>query len=331
MKNIWRSFRATWGRPKRHGITGNFSTVVIITGIIIGGWIMTGGEYPEVVPTYYGTPIYAVLLADQPQHEKHSSMSFTQLRLKELPTPTPLPIECKGESIAFLIDLSGSMLLDTGGGTKIAKVQNGLKQFTEALSDDAALAIYSFSEPFDGKIVNPDEPGPEPDVPEPRERLFMTRYGDVKGDVPGIIDALEPYPFAATYMRDAFQHAQNWLRLEKSEFPNNEQTLIFISDGVPETDERGPNDNCFQGQERCYSPAEDPTIPTNIGQSIQNDGVDIYSVAIYTDEDAVIYDKLKSVLQGVASKPSLAYYKESVGADSISEILTSIRNEACKS
>lgn len=269
-----------------------------------------------------------------------------ELRMRKLPpgkessAPPAENTTCENQAIAFLVDVSGSMLdKDASGVSKIEKLRKALKEFTVGLSDDAAIAIYSFSEPFNGIPGDGFDPKTglnehtltEPDIPEPVQRLPMMRYGAVLDTYNGIVDNLIPYPFAATYMREGFTWANVWLNDAKADFPDYKRNLVFISDGVPETDVRGPNDIKL-AENRSYSPDQDPTKSPNLGDQIKANGVSIYSVMLYTQVESnnpQLFTIFSGILKNVATQPSKPYYYESLNADNIEEILTDIRSQAC--
>src|SRR5687768_2247808 len=116
-------FKARWRRPKHKGVSGNFSTLVIITGIVVGSYIMTGGGYPEVVPTYTTPPQEGHPLPQQPKRQKYSTITLGELLFSERPLATPTPIPtfgpsptpsadeppntyCENQATAFLVDVS---------------------------------------------------------------------------------------------------------------------------------------------------------------------------------------------------------------------------------
>ncbi len=337
MKPVVNFLKTKWRRRKHKGVSGNFSTVVILSLIMAGSFVMTGGGFPEPVPSYENGWIEAEPLPKQPNHAPVGSISFREYRFEQRPTPAPdAPPEdpvtsCQQSSVAFLVDVSGSMLKpSTNGMRKIDVLRNAIIRFTTAMPDEALVGIYSFSEPFDGVISDdPREQGSiEPSVPEPRERLALTPLSESRSMLQQVVSQLEPYPFAATYMRDGLAGADAWLRASKITYPEHTQTLIFISDGIPETDVRGPNDIIIS-ETSAYSPDQDPTKEPNLGSRIKANGVRIYSVAVYSQEDTVFLPQLRSILTNIASQPSEPHYIDSLNADDIESKFTQIQNQIC--
>ena len=92
MSNFVEYFKTKWRRPKHKGVSGNYSTVVIITSVIIGSFYMSGGSSPQL---YLNTSEkeYGEVLQTQPKHGKEGGITFRELRMKVFPTgrPTPIP------------------------------------------------------------------------------------------------------------------------------------------------------------------------------------------------------------------------------------------------
>lgn len=334
-------FKSKWRRKKHKGVSGNFSTLVILSLVMAGAYTFSGGGLPEPVPTYENGFVEADPLPDQPKHGKTGAITFHELRFKRRPVIPPAETTtCSQSSIAFLVDVSGSMLkTTTDGRRKIDVLRNAIVRFTQALPDEALVGIYSFSEPFDGVIgKSPGEQGmTEPSIPEPRERMAIAPLSESQTNLQGVLDGLVPYDFAATYMRDGLEQADIWLRASKVKYPVHDQTLIFISDGIPEPDgveetlEGEPIDSIYEkiSEGRYFNPLQDPTKEPNVGSRIKANGVRIYSLAVYSQDDAIILPRLRSILTNIASQPSEQHYIDSLNADDIESKLIQIKNQIC--
>lgn len=327
MNRVWKFFQSRWRRPKHKGVSGNFSTIVIITGIVFAGWIMTGGEYPNVYPTYTSTPMQGEPLADQPEHPKRFSLTFHELRFKNRPAAPPADslASCDKVALVFLVDASTSMTeRGPNGITKLDNVKNALYEFTDDLSSTSLFGLYTFSSPNGG---------------EPRSRVSIGLMPSIQFQIDSAISGINPPENAATYMREGFESVRGPLVSAKQQYPDYKFNLIFISDGVPEHQApcedqytlTGTCDNSGANNSRNYDIRHDP-IDTSLGnsnvvQQIKDSGVSIYSIVLSNATDAQVFPELRSLMQRIASSDS--QYKESVGGENINAIYQEIKTSAC--
>lgn len=351
MQNPLNFFKAKWRRPKHKGVSGNFSTLVIITGIVIGSYIMSGGGYPEIQPVIPENAIYAVPYAEQPQHSKEYAMTARELKMRPLgrytptpiptfgpsPTPTPPlpyedpPEECTETALVFLIDASTSMIQGPPGTvTKLDNVKNAIRTFTQTLPDKTLFGLTTFSSSNGG---------------DPRERVTIGPLSGNRAQIPAALSSILPPPKAATHMRQGFEFLRQELINAKQEYPDYQYNVIFVSDGVPENE--GPPGGvgcqpeftltgvCLDGDagldSRNYDKRHDPTDRwggTDVPKLIKGTGTDIYSISITNATDQQIFPELEDLMKRIAS-PGSGYYSNSVQGSNLSTIYNQIKGSAC--
>jgi hypothetical protein len=347
MKILRRLKKATWGRPKHRGVSGNFSTVVIITGIVIGGYIMTGGSYPNVYPKFTTPPIEGQPLENQPNHTAESSLAMRELRMRKVPpgsnkppdTDPPSDQVCSKTAFIFLVDVSTSMKETAGSESKLSNVRAALTDFTSDLADDAVIGLYTFSSPNGG---------------EPRMRTPISLYNSASqrftADVNNIQD---PGSNAATHMRAGFEFVQGPLAAAKQQFPGYTLNLVFLSDGVPEQEGYPGGPGCVAeytiggvcpppgtNDDRSFDMRHDPTsywadigklLPVNaypdITREIKDTGVGIYSIAISNATDTDVFPELDDLMLRISSGDT--YYLRSTGATDMAHLFGNIKSDAC--
>ena len=141
----------------------------------------------------------------------------------------------------------------------------------------------------------------------------------------------------ATYTKDAFNVALNNLNTSIPKFPSTYKfALIFISDGVPETDnartlcKQNPLPNVCSKTSltgcRCFAVEQDPT---DVATQIKAKGVKIFSIAYLDDRDAALSNKLQELLRNTASTPSSDYFYTAPTADKVGDILKKISTKLC--
>lgn len=319
MKGVWNFLKSRWRRPKHKGVSGNFSTIVIITGIVIGGWILTGGEYPDVYPTYTTLPIEGEPLPDQPTHPRRFSLNFSELRFK-VRTNDAVPAECEKAALVFLVDISTSMIQPS---SKLGNFKSSLESFVSTLPPETIFGLYTFSSPNG----------------QPWPNVAIGPLSSVKPRVTSALNSIVIPDNAATYMRQGFQSVEAPLAAAKQANPDYKFNLIFISDGVPE--EQFPPGcvqeytigDCNDGSARHYDKRYDPTETSlgqpDIPQAIKASGVAIYSVAIYNAADTQVFPELKTLMDRISSGPGYSF--ESQGGETLTNIYNQIKTTACSS
>jgi hypothetical protein len=88
---MWKTIKNKWRRPKHRGVSGNYTTIVIVSSIIVGSFFLTGGDYPQLYLPQPTPPAQGTMYRNQPKYEKTSSMTIRQLKFRPLPTPTEVP------------------------------------------------------------------------------------------------------------------------------------------------------------------------------------------------------------------------------------------------
>lgn len=219
-------------------------------------------------------------------------------------------------SVGLLVDRSGSM-----AGPKMENLKSALSTFTLGLGDDSIIGMDSFSS-NDGGATGVTE-----NVP-------FSKNKDVKPQVASAISGL--VALGGTNTRSAFTFMKDKLLAAKTKFPENPFTLIFLSDGVPETN---PKD-CASGIEfngtsygttgaRCFANSEDPTQAPSVAQEIKDAGIKIYSIAIYNpseSSDVFFLPSMRDMMKKVASPDS--YYETPNPAD-LKTIYRAIASKIC--
>lgn len=129
--------------------------------------------------------------------------------------------ECRSNmAINFLIDNSGSMQF----GNKMEELKNALITFANQYPLSGAIALQTYSETV-------------------RNRVEFSLFKDSKQK---FIDQVNDMDWiSATHSKDAFNAASVSINKGKTLFPDYQFTLVFISDGIPET--RLGNNTCGGG------------------------------------------------------------------------------------
>ena len=321
MNGVWKFLKSRWRRPKHKGVSGNFSTIVIITGIVIGGWILTGGEYPNVYPTYTSTPVEGQPLSDQPKHPKRFTLTFHELRFKpRADTPeTETPDACDKTALIFLVDISTSMIQPP---SKLGNFKSALESFVETLPSDALFGLYTFSSPNG----------------QPWPSVGIGPLSNVRSQIVPALNRISPPGNAATHMRDGFAAVQGPLAAAQANpaYQGYKFNLVFISDGVPENENECVEEFTIGGCDeenngRNYDRRHDPT-DISLGQpdipdQIKASGVNIYSIVIYNTTDAQVFPELRTLMQRISSGSQ--YYSESAGGGTLNTIYNQIKASAC--
>ncbi len=265
--------------------------ILAILGVaIVLSFFLVGGLMPEdFKPTQYSdTQFYTPSnLTSTPSAER--GLQLDLIKLKSCSSTT---------AVNFLVDRSGSMR-----GTKLAQLKNGLLAFKNKLSDENIFGLQTYSYPPNTwiNVVNP------------------TYVKDVKSDLRAKICSIQADGW--THSKDAFLQTESILYGAKNKYPGYNFVLIFISDGVPETDEESRT--C--GQSRCFATKQDPT---EVAKRIKENGIRIITLA-YTDSgDQGLNEQLQAMMQRVASSPE-DYYK-APSSNEVKEILEKIVNSICK-
>jgi hypothetical protein len=162
-------------------------------------------------------------------------------------------------------------------------------------------------------------------------------FGIFKDNKDQFFNAVEDMiPQTATHSKDAFLVAQKNINEAMKDRPNYKFSLIFISDGIPETD--ATNKLCPGGQNsqycaphpfdatacRCYATSQDPT---EIARQIKNSGVRIFTIAFVDASESKFDTDLQKLMIDVASAPN-DYYRAPVESQ-LTDIINQISSRIC--
>lgn len=261
--------------------------ILILVIIILGSILFAGGLFPKIIPPDPNAPKYTAINEIQPDSQK--TLQLKTIKFKGCTSTV---------AVNFLVDRSGSMRY----GTKLDNLKNALNVFAGSFPEDGIIGMQSYSEPAFG---------PTSDVP-------INYFKNVKSQFSSAVSRL--FPNGGTHSKDAFSFAKPLLDAARSKFPNHNFSLIFISDGVPETRDgtrrlcpNGPDtaDQRYCGpkpdnptQCRCFDTDQDPT---SVANEIKNSGVRIFSIGYIHDEDLKFQNDLRTLMTNVASSPTDFY------------------------
>lgn len=224
--------------------------------------------------------------------------------------------ECGSKvAVGLLVDRSGSMR-----GAKMDNLKSALTTFSQTLSDKSVIGLSSFSSNDDGAIVVTE------DVP-------FSRYKDAKTTMPNAISSLRAA--GSTNTRTAFIFEKDKILAAQKEFPDQKFALIFLSDGVPESN---PKD-CVSGREfptplgsRCFANSQDPTQSPDVSKDIKDAGIKIYTIALYVPgdpQDEYFMPDMRSMMTKIATEPTLSTYYELPDPTQLKQIYKDISQKIC--
>lgn len=227
-----------------------------------------------------------------------------------------------GESavIGFLVDQSGSMDF----GSKENNLKNALRIFTNNFPPEGILGLRTYSDNTYSPIVVP-----------------FDYYKNNKSQIASAIARMKPY--RATHSKTAFEAEKQLLDAARAKYPQYKFNLIFISDGIPESqeglDRLCPGGNLTSGDPRycgphpdnpskcrCFDPNQDPT---QVATEIKASGVRIFTIGYIHDiSDVKFQNDLTTLMTNVASKPDDFYFAPI--DNQLTEILGGIKTKICK-
>ncbi len=294
------SININQGKKRRNLISGDFIVILIL----ILAFALAGGVFTRLSPfTNQGTY----------ETELFGTGSTTQ---EGLQLGTFGVLQCKNKTaINFLIDNSGSMQFGEPD-SKIDQLKTALRTFAEYFPPTGAIAMQTYSE-------------------QVRERVPFSIFNESKTLFLEEVSAMGPQ--TATHSRDAFLVAERNINLGKGLFPDFQFSLVFISDGIPES--RQMNNLCPGGQNgeycmrhplaasacRCFDTNQDPT---DVAARIKANGTRIFTIAFTDDHaDAKLNDKLQNMMRNVASGPN-DYFHAPVN-NQLTNIISLITNRVC--
>ncbi len=291
------------GKRKNNLISGDF---VMIIAVILA-FLLTGGVFARM-SKYPNQGIYETELFG-------SGSDGTQ---KNLQLGTFGVLKCTNKTaLNFVIDNSGSMQFGEPN-SKIDQLKTALRTFAEYFPPTGAIAMQTYSETV-------------------RERVPFSLFNSSKTLFLEEVAAMGPQ--TATHSRDAFLVAEQNINLGKGLFPDYKFSLVFISDGIPES--RQQNNLCPGGQHgeycmvhplapsacRCYDTNQDPL---DIANRIKNNGTEIFTIAFTDDHaDADLDAKLQNLMRNIASEPSTGHYFHAPVTNQLTNIISLITNRIC--
>lgn len=271
-------------------LRGSVSIFFIILIVAIGSYLLVGGAFPndEGVdsPTYEAIPD-----ENAPRPSGKESLQLGTFPFKQCSDTI---------SVDFLIDNSGSMAY----GSKMVELKNAMVVFGSNYPDNGLLGLQIYSD-----VLTYPPLGYQELIP-------ISEYKNIKNQYVGFINTMRPQ--GATHSKDAMAFAKTKIDQARSKYPNRKFNLIFISDGIPETEATKnrlcpiggiPDPNlCSRGFDpngrsicRCFAEEQNPT---SIAQQIKNSGVRIFTIYYVDQADAKFTDMLKKLMEDVASSPS---------------------------
>ncbi len=268
-------------------------------GLAIGfGILLSRGVTPKSTLTDPGQDQSYEMVIETPAPNAQKGLQLKTIKFKE----------CADKAaVGLLVDRSGSM------GTKMNDLKSALTTFTGSLGAKSVIGMTSFSSNDDGATRVTE------DVP-------FSRYLDVKAQVSQAIQNLRG--LGSTNTRAAFTFMKDKIVAAQKKFPDNTFALIFLSDGVPQTNPR----DCTSGREyntHCYANSEDPTQGTDLSQEIKDEKIRIFSIALYNanyPEDMYFLPDMKNLLQKIASTDS---YYETPNTSELKQIYKDIAQKIC--
>ncbi len=295
---------------------GTLYVIVIMVAITSFAFFLNGGNLftpPSFPPLPENGPGGTQeIVFNQVQDPGKKNLQLQTFTVKNLPTPTP---SCLSQiAVDFLIDISGSMAF----GDKQAKEKEALSAFTQRMGDTSVIGIQTFSR------------GAQENVP-------ISLYKDVKPQVQATINSLTASGNTETRTGLTLSKQKLQEAISQNKFPGYKYSLVFITDGVPET--TNPNEqDCIatatrdDGYRRCFARAQDPRVPTNLGTEIKDLGVDVYSISITSQEgsDVALQPHLDALLQNIASQPLATHYYTSLNGGNLNTILDNVLNTICQ-
>jgi len=285
--------------------------IALIIIIILGGVLLVGGVAPNLsrpsTDNSIFTPDESILKGSQ------KNLQLKTIKFNSCTSTT---------AIGFLVDQSGSMKF--GGGVKETNLKNALNRFTGSFPDEGILGLRTYSDDTYSPIVVPFD-------------FYKNNNSQIASAITGMT------PYKATHSKTAFEDMKRDLATARAKFPNYQFNLIFISDGIPES-QKALDDFCPNGYDnsnktycrrhpdypaqqcRCFAPDQDPT---QVASEINASGVRIFSIVYLDDIDEVFRNQLKTLMENVSSDPATDYFEAPFDSQ-LDKILDDISVKICK-
>lgn len=301
-------------RQSRLNSLGGTSVVLLLLLVIfVGALFFVGGVIPRTTHTNPGGDPYTPVTTIAPD-------TYDNLQLKTIKFKA-----CTSNSaIGFLLDQSGSMQY----GLKESSLKNAINVFAGNFPNEGVMGLRTYS--------------------DNTYRPIVVNFDYFKNNKTQIFNAVKSMTWwGATHSKTAFQDMKRDLDFAKTKFPNHKFNLVFISDGIPESEaERnrlcpsgnladpttdrnycGPRPSPDETKCRCFAPAEDPT---SVADQIKASGVRIFSIVYLYDVDKEFQGRLSTLMKNVSSDPTTDYFEAPIGPDAIKPILEQISSKICE-
>lgn len=222
--------------------------------------------------------------------------------------------ECGSKlAVGLLVDRSGSM-----DGKKLLDLKVALSTFATGLSPQSVVGLYSFSSFEDGAT-------------ETTENVPFGRFETVKNQLTTQIHTLVAR--GSTHTRAGFQLIKDKLIGAQKDFPDQQFSMILLSDGIPEDHDEATS-GCPSGRKfgnRCFALTQDPTQPPDLAREIRDAGISVYSIAIYSKTDPsdnYFLPDMRNMMQKIASEQK--NYYEVPDSSQLKNIYKEIAQKICE-
>jgi uncharacterized protein YegL len=258
---------------------------IFFLALLLSGSVSLPGDEGEIDPSKL--EVYKITeegVAASPGTDKDSLKLKTAKGVKVTPPPSaPQPSAsptCKNKKIAIdmLLDVSASMSQDN----KFISLKQALISFQPNLKPEYLLGVQYFST-YPGEIL-------------PVSNYNPSSYVQM-------VNSLRLLEF--TRMRTAFIFTKSILDAAKSQYPDHEWSLIFLSDGKP---------TGLDGQDTSTE------NPTDIANQLKSQGIRIITIALGSDADT-------NLLRNLASSPNDFYHSST---SELSAAFQSIGQDICQ-
>ncbi len=299
-------------RFKSFNSRGSSLIIVLLIGLIItAGIFFTNGLFTDT-----NKPI-----SDTTEYKPISAISNDNKVVLQLKT---INFESCGDTAAlgFLVDQSGSMRY----GEKETKLKAALNVFASKFPPGGITGLRTYSDNTYAPII--------------------VAYNYFKNNKTSFTNAIRNMtPYRATHSKDAFVKEKADLDAASVKYPDYKFNLIFISDGIPESqaglDRLCPTGNLADpttdqnycgphpdnpSQCRCFDPEQDPT---QVAAQIKASGIKIFTIGYIHDiNDAKFRTDLTTLMRNVASTSE--DFHEVPSTNDITGILQQIITKVCK-
>ena len=208
------------------------------------------------------------------------------------------------QAIDFLIDNSGSMLEPGAVSTnpasyyeepnsKIAILKQALLSLSSSFTDSTIVGVQVFSGPSTQVVTSLGIAAAIPKIIVP-----IDTYKNNSAIFQSSIATM--HAAGSTYTKEGFTFAQSRIEAAMQQFPGYKFSLIFISDGIPETipASGSPCTTAPNGQQRCFAQIQDPT---SVATTLKTEGVHIYTIRYLDTDDTLFNTNLQTMMDTVVA------------------------------